>query len=48
MQAHCPEQPVAVLTNAGHTEHENQIGHMLYQGGIILVMLLFLMSFWSC
>jgi len=48
MQAHCPEQPVAILANAHPVESENQTGHILYQSGIVLAILVFLLSFWSC
>jgi hypothetical protein len=52
MQAHCSEQPVAVLnsskTGTSVSEKENKTGQAIYQGAILLVILLFLLSFWSC
>jgi hypothetical protein len=48
MQAHCPEQPVAVLANAHPAENEHHAGHILYQGAIVVAILVFLLSFWSC
>jgi hypothetical protein len=46
MQAHCPEQPV--IANGLHSEASHQAGHALYQGAIVVAILVFLLSFWSC
>jgi hypothetical protein len=46
MQAQCSEQPV--LANALPSEAQHKAGHVLYQGAIVMAILLFLLSFWSC
>jgi hypothetical protein len=46
MQAHCPEQPV--LANALPSEASHKAGHALYQAAIVVAILVFLLSFWSC
>jgi len=45
MHAHYPDAQVAA---ALAPDSDQKLGHLLYQAATILVMLLFLVSFWSC
>jgi hypothetical protein len=47
MRAHYTDQSAAALAPA-YPEAEEKAGQLLYQAATILVMLLFLVSFWSC
>ena len=45
MQAPCSD---STLLSASAEPEQTQIGHALYQGATVVVILLFLISFWSC
>jgi hypothetical protein len=45
MHAPCNETPLLAASPAAN---DHSTGHALYQGGTVLVILLFLISFWSC
>ncbi len=45
----CPDQALSALAPAPALgEAEQRMGHLLYQGAVVLAVLLFLISFWSC
>ncbi len=47
MQAQCAE-PVLVAASEPAETQQHEIGHSLYQAAIVVAILLFLISFWSC
>jgi hypothetical protein len=46
MQVHSPDPSISTIP-ASHPE-ENKAAHLLYQWAIVVAVLLFLISFWSC
>jgi hypothetical protein len=46
MQAHSPDPSISTIP-ASHAE-ESKAAHLLYQWAIVVAVLLFLISFWSC